>query len=113
MSSVALQHFEKDLRRADRRYPVDAELHYEFRRQGVVRKGLGRTVNTSSSGILFEAAHALPAGTEIELRIAWPARFQNVSGLKLFVVGRIVRTHGLSTAVRILKFEFRAQGIGS
>jgi hypothetical protein len=98
-------------RRSDRRYPIDAELVYQLVRHGqAVETGHGRTLNVSSSGILFEAACALPRGAPIELSIAWPARLGDVVALKLCVTGRTVRCQNNCTAVLIQRHIFRTKG---
>jgi hypothetical protein len=98
-------------RRKDRRYQIEVELEYRLVRRGkVVSTGRGHTVNVSTGGLLFESEHALPAGMEIELAIAWPARIDNVAALKLWVTGRTVRAQGNLTAAKIIHHHFRTAG---
>ncbi|HEV3199775.1 MAG TPA: hypothetical protein VGZ73_17850 [Bryobacteraceae bacterium] len=98
-------------RRVDRRYPIDAELEYKLiYERNVFETGQGKTINVSSSGILFESERALPPGMEIELSIAWPARLGDAVRLKLCVSGRTVRAQGKCTAVLIQRHIFRTRG---
>jgi hypothetical protein len=54
--------------RSNRRYPIVLEIEYKLLRKGrVERLGLGKTLNVSSGGVLFEANEPLPAGSSIEL----------------------------------------------
>jgi hypothetical protein len=92
-------------RRADRRYPIHARIEYKLilgRR--VARAGTGRLLNISRSGLLFEGAHAIPAGSTIELDVDWPSRTVK---MVLHVAGQTVRSQGVSTAVKILRSSFR------
>ena len=57
-------------RRSHNRYPISLEVEYTLLDRGhVERLGYGWTVNVSSSGILFEAGDALPAGGSIKLAV--------------------------------------------
>jgi hypothetical protein len=95
-------------RRADRRYEISLELRWKLiRRKQIIDTGSGRTVNLSSSGILFESPRPLPPGAHIELSIAWPALLQNVTPLQLIACGRIVRGDGYRIAMRMMQHEFK------
>jgi hypothetical protein len=97
-------------RRVDRRYPIDAELEYKLiHDRNVFETGRGKTINVSSSGILFESERALPPGMQIELSIAWPARLADAVALKLCVSGRTVRAQDNCTAVQIQRHTFRTR----
>jgi hypothetical protein len=69
--------------------------------------GTGTTLDLSSGGILFETDRQLPTGLNVELSISWPVLLHNVAPLQLVVTGRIVRTVGRRTAVRMMQHEFR------
>ena len=95
-------------RRADRRYEISLELRWKVvRRKQVIDTGSGRTVDLSSGGIMFESSRPLPCGANIELSITWPALLQNVTPLQLIAYGRIVRSDGCKTAVRMVQHEFK------
>ena len=92
-------------RRANRRYPITADLCYRIlNRKKVIESGRGRTIDVSSTGVLFEAPLTLPRGLKIEICIDWPALSDR---LELFAEGRIVRGRKNYTAVHIRKFSFR------
>jgi hypothetical protein len=71
--------------------------------------GVGKTLNISSSGVLFTSEHKLPLGARVELSISWPVAL-NVKCLLNFVAqGRVVRYSKGEVAVHIQKYEFRTQ----
>jgi hypothetical protein len=111
MASMAFQYFyESEMRRSGSRYPIVAEMYYRVIRKHVaVETGRGRTVNISSSGILIETDHALPAGLRVDLSIAWPVRLHNVTPLQLCLKARTIRTEGYRTALKIFRHEFRTR----
>ncbi|MGA2116703.1 MAG: PilZ domain-containing protein [Bryobacteraceae bacterium] len=98
-------------RRAAKRYAIQLDLRWKLvRRRRVLESGSGYTVDLSSGGILFEAARQLPVGFHLELSVSWPVRLHSVSPLQLFVRGKIVRSQGGRTAVRMLQHEYRTAG---
>jgi hypothetical protein len=98
-------------RRTHTRYPLASEVRYALTDGGyLVEKGIGRTVNISSTGILLEALHALPVDSDIELLMAWPALLNNETALTLHATGCTVRVQGQFTAVRVQSYEFRIRG---
>jgi len=73
-------------RRSNYRYPIRIDLEYRLLKGSrVLKAGRGRTVNFSSSGILFESEESLPPAMRIHLSIAWPARLNNRVALNLHV----------------------------
>ncbi|HLK51119.1 MAG TPA: PilZ domain-containing protein [Bryobacteraceae bacterium] len=99
-------------RRSHRRYPIYVDLEYKLLDgKHVLKSGAGRTVNLSSSGILFEGRETLPEGMTIRLSLNWPARLNERVGLTLSVNGRTVRSSGKFTAVEIVSHEFRTRPI--
>ena len=100
--------------RLRKRYSIALELRYKLLNKGrVERLGLGRTLNISSSGVLFEANDLLPAGGTIELAINWPFLLGAVINLKLVMRGRVVRTDAKTIAVKVEHYEFRTTGARS
>ncbi len=73
----------KDRRRSTR-MPIERAVSYKVRG---LRSWTGsrRTVNISSSGVLFTTESPLCVGAVIELTISWPVRLNNVTPLKLVV----------------------------
>jgi hypothetical protein len=99
-------------RRLSCRFPIEAEVRYLLLQGKAIQEtGRGRTVNISSSGILFESAHSIPPGIPIELSIAWPARIDGIVRMRLRASGRTVRNQDNCTAVKIRRYEFRTAGI--
>ena len=99
--------------RAKDRYPITLELQYKLLDKGRVdRVGVGRTVNISSHGVLFETDRPLTPGRLVELTMKWPFLLRGICGLKLVVRKRIVRCHAntKATAVKAESHEFRTAG---
>ena len=100
--------------REDRRYDLGLELRWKLiRRRRVVDTGVGRTVDLSSGGVLFETGRELPEGFDVELSIQWPVRLDNEAPLQLVVLGRIVRAGGGWAAIRTVQHDFRTAGAHS
>lgn len=98
-------------RREDRRYNLVLDLRWKLvRRRKVLETGNGRTMDLSSSGLLFDAGRPLPVGLNVEISIAWPALLHNVAPMQLVVSGRIIRADGARVAVRMVQHEFRTAG---
>ena len=99
-------------RRVGHRFPIEADLCYHLLNgKTIVAAGHGRSLNISSSGVLFESMHSLRPGQQIELSIAWPARIDGIVRMQLRASGQIVREQDNCTGVRILHYEFRTGGI--
>jgi hypothetical protein len=98
-------------RRRDRRYELELDLRWKLiRRRRLLESGEGRTLDVSSGGILFDAGRPLPAGLNVELSLAWPVMLHSVAPLQLLVYGKIVRSDGRRTAIRMVQHEFRTAG---
>jgi hypothetical protein len=98
-------------RRSERRYAIAANLEYRVICDcQVIQTGIGRTVNLSKSGILFESEEILPVGTEMEVSIAWPVRLRDTVALNFCVSGRISWSRGKLHALTILRHEFCVRG---
>ncbi len=99
-------------RRESSRFPIQEELQYRVvNRRVPTSTGVGRTIDMSSSGILFSAAEHIPIGRTLEVSVDWPARLGGICLLKLVAVGPVVRSDGNLTALRIQRYEFRTRGI--
>jgi hypothetical protein len=99
-------------RRNDRRYGIHLDLRWKLiRRRRVLDTGVGRTLDLSSGGILFDAGRQLPVGLNVELAISWPVLLRNEAPMQLIVSGRIVRTAQNRTAVAMAQHEFRTSGV--
>jgi hypothetical protein len=98
-------------RRQDRRYSIHLDLRWKLiRRRRVLDSGVGKTVDLSSGGILFDPGRALPVGLNVELAISWPVLLRNEAPMQLIVSGRIVRVGQNLIAVAMAQHEFRTSG---
>jgi hypothetical protein len=98
-------------RRHSDRFPIEREVRYRvFNKRSSEEMGDGKTINISSSGVLFTADHLLLPGRRLELSISWPAQLNNKTPLKLVARGRVVRSENGRAAVEIQQYEFRTQG---
>jgi hypothetical protein len=101
-------------RRGDRRYEIRLDVRWKLvRRRKVLETGSGRTLDFSSGGVLFEPGRHLPVGLDVELSISWPVLLHNVAPLQLVVCGRIVRSDGKRTAIRMVQHEFRTVAVAA
>jgi hypothetical protein len=95
-------------RRSDRRYDMALDLRWKvIRGRRILDAGTGTTLDLSNGGILFEADRQLPAFLNVELAISWPVLLDSQTPLQLVVTGRIVRTSGRLTAIRMIQHQFR------
>jgi hypothetical protein len=100
---------QSDRRHSDR-FPIEREVRYRvLSKRSAEEMGDGKTVNISSSGVLFTSGHVLLPGRRLELSISWPAQLNNKCALKLVARGRIVRFEDGRAAMEIQQYEFRTQ----
>lgn len=99
-------------RRRSSRFPIERELRYKTLNQRTeALAGNGRTLNISSSGVLFTSDHDLPVGTRLEVSISWPAQLNERCLLNLVARGRITRHTQGQLALQIQQYEFRTQSL--
>jgi hypothetical protein len=97
-------------RRRSSRFPIEREVRYKTLNQRTeILSGSGKTLNISSSGVLFTSDHDLPIGTRLEVSISWPAQLNEKCLLNLVARGRITRHHQGQLALQIQQYEFRTQ----
>ena len=97
-------------RRHSDRFPIEREVRYRvLNKRSSEETGDGKTINISSSGVLFTVDHMLLPGRRMELAISWPAQLNNKCALKLVARGRVVRFEGGRAAIEIQQYEFRTQ----
>jgi hypothetical protein len=97
-------------RRGSDRFPIEREVRYKvLSKRSADETGSGKTVNMSSSGVLFTADHFLLPGKRVEVSISWPAQLNNKTALKLVARGRVVRCEDGKAALEIQQYEFRTQ----
>ena len=101
-------------RRRSSRFPIEREVRYKtLSQRSEILSGVGRTLNISSSGVLFTTDHELPIGTRLEVSISWPAQLNERCLLNLVARGRITRQESGHLALQIQQYEFRTQSINT
>lgn len=102
--------FNTNERRHSDRFPIEREVRYRvLNKRSAEETGDGKTLNISSSGVLFTSEHILLPGRRMELAISWPAQLDNKTSLKLVARGRVVRFEHGRAALEIQQYEFRTQ----
>jgi hypothetical protein len=97
-------------RRRSERFSIQREVRYKvFKKRRGSLVGSGKTINISSSGVLFTSDEVLRLGERLELSISWPVRLDNKNALKLVVLGTVVRVTPGCTAMQIRHHEFHTQ----
>jgi hypothetical protein len=97
-------------RRRSSRFPIERDVRYKTLNQRAdVLAGNGKTLNISSSGVLFTSDHDLPVGTRLEVSISWPAQLNDRCLLNLVARGRVTRHSKGQLALQIQQYEFRTQ----
>lgn len=97
-------------RRRSNRFPIEREVRYKtLNQRSELLSGSGKTLNISSSGVLFTSDHEFPIGTRLEVSISWPAQLNEKCLLNLVARGRVTRFTKGQLAVQIQQYEFRTQ----
>jgi PilZ domain len=95
-------------RRKSQRFPIGLDVHYRtLGRRSDAFVGTGKTINISSSGVLFTSQHELPIGTRLEVSMRWPMKLNEKCGLNLVATGRVVRHAKGQLALRFQEWQFR------
>lgn len=104
--------FHQRAKPAARDFPLTLDMHYHVI-SGLAGeiKGAGRTLWISSREIIFECERILPAGTELELVISWPALLEDRIGLQLWVSGCVLHTLSNGVTAVIRKYQFRTRAL--
>lgn len=98
-------------RRGADRFPIEREIKYRvLSKRNSYEEGTGKTVNISSTGVLFTTDQILLPGKRLEISISWPAQLDNRCFLKLVARGRVARLEQGKAAVEIQQYEFRTIG---
>jgi c-di-GMP-binding flagellar brake protein YcgR len=101
-------------RRSNKRYPIRLDVEYKLCSRGRVEHfGVGRTVDFSSGGVLFETFGDVPVAKPIDLAIKWPFLLDGECGLKLQLRGDVMRRDDKKIAVKIAHYEFRTTDVRS
>jgi len=101
---------DKNERRGADRFPIERDIKFKVISKRADEIGAGKTINMSSSGVLFTTDQSLAPGRRLEIAISWPAQLNSKVALKLVARGRIVRYEEGRAALEIQQYEFRTQG---
>jgi len=97
-------------RRQSDRFPIERDVRFRvLNKRGGEETGDGKTLNISSSGVLFTSEQLLLPGRRLELSISWPVQLNDLVPLKLVARGRVVRFEEGQAAIEIQQYEFRTQ----
>lgn len=97
-------------RRTSDRFPIEREVRYKvLSKKNGEEIGVGKTVNMSSTGVLFTTEQLLLPGRRIEVSISWPADLNSRCALRLVARGRVVRFDDGKAAMQIQQYEFKTQ----
>jgi len=112
MPSQQLRRGDPHERRSCNRFPIERDVRYKIfgTHKNVIQIGLGKSLNISSSGVLFTTESILREGQRVELAVSWPVLLNNVLPLKLVASGHLVRSQGTHAAMSIDKYEFKTRG---
>ena len=98
-------------RRQSRRFKLRLPLRYRLSEKGIEHRwSTGWTSDMSREGLVFKTRRALRVGSHIEIRIDWPARYEDVHPVELQTTGFVVRNEPGRTAVRINSHRFLVHG---
>ena len=101
-------------RRAADRFPIERDVRYKIlSKKSADETGVGKTVNISSSGVLFTTDQPLAPGGRLEVAISWPAQLNHKCALKLVARGRVVRIEDGKTAIEIQQYEFKTHSVSA
>lgn len=94
-------------RRAADRFPIELDVRCKVLNKRAQQEFSGKTVDVSSSGVLFTTEQPLLPGRLVELSIDWPAMLNERCRLKLIAKGKVVRIEKGRAAMDIRHYEFR------
>jgi len=96
-----------DERRSKVRYPLELAVRYQSIGPSLALAGIGRTLNLSSRGLLFESNDDIPPGARLKVVIEWPSLLNGTTPLQLVTVGRVVRQGNCNFAVVFEHYQFK------
>jgi hypothetical protein len=98
-------------RRGTNRFPVREDVRYRvLHGRGLPSRGVGKTLDIGSRGILFTTQERLPLGHVVEVAVNWPVRLGGACPLQFVAVGKVVRSEATTAAVQIARYEFKTRG---
>lgn len=98
-------------RRTKMRFALRRDMRYKLLiNERVIEAGAGETIDISSRGVAFVTDRPLRPGAFVEMSISWPVLLGDSCAMRLWLIGRVVRSEGARSACSIQKYEFRTQG---
>jgi PilZ domain len=94
-------------RRLGVRVPLQCALRYETGSMTQKKRGEGRVIDISSSGVAFTTESALRRNTRVALHIQWPVQLEGDTPVELFASGRVVRAEPGKIALKYDQFNFK------
>lgn len=94
-------------------YPIQLDLRYKTLNPNSIVAGTGKTLEISSTGIVFTADGPIEPGTKLELSMAWPAVLDDRVALQLVSEVKITGREGQTLRADIWKYHFRTRGAGA
>ena len=97
-------------RRSAERYAIQRDVRWRLKSKRTREApAAGRTVNISSSGVLFATSALAVPGIVVEVAISWPVPMDGDGELQLIARGRLTRCSEGLAAVHFQQREFRAR----
>ena len=109
MSPAPRPRFAPYERRQHQRFPIAAQAQYTL----TGTRGRAVTSDISSGGVFVKTDRILPLGKQIQLLVDWPALLDQRCPLRLVIVGRILRSDDVGTAIGIIRYDFRIRPRGA
>jgi hypothetical protein len=94
-------------RRMGVRVPLSCAMWYETSSTTHKRRGEGRVIDISSSGVAFTTESSLRRNTRVALHIQWPVQLEGEVPVELFASGKVVRTEQSRTALQYDQINFK------
>ncbi|HEV2688968.1 MAG TPA: PilZ domain-containing protein [Bryobacteraceae bacterium] len=97
-------------RRGAERYAIQRNVRWKLRsKRSREAPASGRTVNISSSGVLFTTSACTVPGSAVEIAVSWPVPMDGDGELQLIARGRLTRCADGLAAVHFQQREFRSR----
>ena len=101
----------KKLKQTGTSYPLQLELRYKALNSKPPTSGIGKTLEISSTKIVFTADAPIEMGAKVVLSIAWPALLNNRVALQLVIEGQLTGGDGPTLTATITKHHFRTRAV--
>jgi len=92
-------------RRTHQRFPINVQAQYIV----AGNRAQATMQDIGNGGLFLKIDKTLRLGQQIQVLIDWPAPLDQRWLLRLVVFGKVLRSNGAGTAVRIVRYEFRVR----